>query len=216
MQTNCGWSATYIFHKAGLIPADGENLEVEFYGDKDYHKYYRKRGAELLSPKNTADLKVGDVIGFFGEGSGFTYKHCATVVNVDKKTGTYTLFDGGSSRFIKTRGCNVVGKLGDSPLYGSYVSWKVLRLKETKNLLDLKYDPAKAGAYKVTCNDFNMRSKASTDSAILCKLKKDTIFTTDGDYEIDKQGRIWLYGTAKSGSVSYKGFCCAKTYLKKV
>lgn len=216
MQTNCGWSATYIFHKAGLIPADGENMEVEFYGDKDYHKYYRKRGAELLSPKNTSDLKVGDVIGFFKSGTGFTYAHCATVVKVDKKAGTYTLFDGGSSRFVKTRGCNVVGKLGDSPLYGSYVSWKVLRLKETKNLLDLKYDPAKTGAYKVTCNDFNMRSKPSTDSSILCKLKKDTIFTTDGDYEVDKQGRVWLYGTAKSGSVSYKGFCCAKTYLKKV
>lgn len=216
MTTNCGWSVTYIMRKAGLIPADAENVEVEFYGNASYHKYYRNRGGQILTMKDTSGLKVGDVIGYFGSGTGFTYKHCAICVAVDKSKGTYTLYDGGSARFIKTRGNNIVGKLGDSPLYGSYVSWKVLRLKETKNLLDLKYDSAKAGAYKVTCNDFNMRSKPNTDSSILCKLKKDTIFTTDGDYEVDKQGRVWLYGTAKSGKVSYKGFCCAKTYLKKV
>jgi len=216
MTTNCGWSVTYCLRKAGLIPADAENVEVEFYGNASYHKYYRNRGAVILTPKNTSDLRVGDVLGFFGSGSGFTYKHCAICVAVDKAKGTYTLYDGGSARFIKTRGNNIVGKLGDSPLYGSYTSWKVLRLKEISNLLDLKYDKAKAGAYQVTSDNFKMRSGAGTDKKQLCSLAKGTLFTTDGDYLTDKEGRVWLYGTAKSGKVSYRGFCCAKSYLKKV
>lgn len=216
MTTNCGWSVTYCLRKAGLIPADAENVEVEFYGNASYHKYYRNRGGVILTPKNTSDLKVGDVLGFFGSGSGFTYKHCAICVNVDKAKGTYTLYDGGSARFIKTRGNNIVGKLGDSPLYGSYTSWKVLRLKEISNLLDLRYDKAKAGAYTVTSDAFKMRSGAGTDKKVLCSLANGTIFTTDGDYAVDKNGWVWLYGTAKSGKVSYKGFCCAKSYLKKV
>ena len=216
MTTNCGWSVTYIMRKAGLIPADAENVEVEFYGNASYHKYYRNRGAKILTMKDTSDLKVGDVIGFFGSGTGFTYKHCAICVNVDKAKGTYTLYDGGSARFIKTRGNNIVGKLGDSPLYGSYTSWKVLRLKEISNLLDLNYDKAKAGAYKVTSDAFKMRDGAGTDKKVLCSLAKGTLFTTDGDYLTDKEGRVWLYGTAKSGKVSYRGFCCAKSYLKKV
>ena len=213
MQTNCGWSVTYIFRKAGLIPADAENLEVEFYGDKSYHKYYRNRGGVILQPKNTADLKVGDVIGYFKNGG---YAHCAVCVAVDKSKKTYTLYDGGSARFIKTRGNNITGKLGDSPLYGSYTSWKVLRTKETSSLLDLKYDKSKAGAYTVTSDNFKMRSGAGTDKKVLCSLAKNTLFTTDGDYLTDSQGRVWLYGTAKSGKVSYRGFCCAKSYLKKV
>lgn len=216
MTTNCGWSVTYCLRKAGLIPADAENVEVEFYGNKDYHKYYRNRGAKILEMKDTSGLKVGDVLGFFGSGTGFTYKHCAICVAVDKSKGTYTLYDGGSARFIKTRGNNIVGKLGDSPLYGSYTSWKVLRLKEITSLLDLKYDKAKAGAYKVTSDAFKMRDGAGTDKKQLCVLAKGTIFTTDGDYLTDSQGRVWLYGTAKSGKKTYKGFCCAKTYLKKV
>lgn len=216
MATNCGWSATYIMRKAGLIPADGENVEVEFYGNKDYHKYYRNRGAKILEPKDTSELKVGDVIGYFGSGTGFTYAHCAVVVKVDKTKKTYTLFDGGSARFIKTRGNNIVGKLGDSPLYGSYTSWKVLRLKETNALLDLKYAKDKAGAYKVTSDNFKMRSGAGTDKKQVCVLAKGTIFTTDGDYLTDKNGWVWLYGTAKSGKTSYTGFCCARTYLQKV
>ena len=216
MTTNCGWSVTYCLRKAGLIPADAENVEVEFYGNASYHKYYRNRGAKILTMKDTSGLKVGDVLGFFGSGSGFTYKHCAICVAVDKAKSTYTLYDGGSARFIKTRGNNIVGKLGDSPLYGSYTSWKVLRLKEISNLLDLKYDKAKAGAYQVTSDNFKMRSGAGTDKKQLCVLAKGTIFTTDGDYLTDSQGRVWLYGTAKSGKVSYRGFCCAKSYLKKV
>ena len=216
MTTNCGWSVTYCMRKAGLIPADAENVEVEFYGNASYHKYYRNRGAKILEMKDTSGLKVGDVLGFFGSGTGFTYKHCAICVAVDKAKGTYTLYDGGSARFIKTRGNNIVGKLGDSPLYGSYTSWKVLRLKEITSLLDLKYDKAKAGAYKVTSDNFKMRDGAGTDKKVLCTLAKGTIFTTDGDYLTDKEGRVWLYGTAKSGKVSYKGFCCAKSYLKKV
>ena len=216
MTTNCGWSVTYCLRKAGLIPADAENVEVEFYGNASYHKYYRNRGAKILEPKNTSDLRVGDVIGYFGSGTGFTYKHCAVCVAVDKSKGTYTLYDGGSARFIKTRGNNIVGKLGDSPLYGSYTSWKVLRLKEITSLLDLKYSKDKAGAYTVTSDNFKMRAGAGTDKKQLCVLAKGTIFTTDGDYLTDKEGRVWLYGTAKSGKVSYKGFCCAKTYLKKV
>ena len=70
MTTNCGWSVTYILRKAGLIPADAENVEVEFYGNASYHKYYRNRGAVILQPKNTADLRVGDVIGYFKSGTG--------------------------------------------------------------------------------------------------------------------------------------------------
>lgn len=129
MMTNCGWSATYLFKKAGLIPADGENVEVEFYGDKDYHKYYRKRGAKKITNMTTSkDFQIGDIIGFHKKGSGFTYAHCCVVVDVDKTKGTYTIFDGGSARFTKTRGCNVTGKLGDSPLFGSYVRFEVLRL----------------------------------------------------------------------------------------
>ena len=216
MTTNCGWSVTYIMRKAGLIPADAENVEVEFYGNASYHKYYRNRGAVILQPKNTADLRVGDVIGYFKSGTGFTYAHCAICVAVDKSKGTYTLYDGGSARFIKTRGNNIVGKLGDSPLYGSYTSWKVLRLKEISDLLDLKYDKAKAGAYKVTSDAFKMRDGAGTDKKILCSLAKGTLFTTDGDYLTDKNGWVWLYGTAKSGKKTYKGFCCAKSYLQKV
>lgn len=213
MTTNCGWSVTYCLRKAGLIPADAENVEVEFYGNASYHKYYRNRGGVILEPKNTADLRVGDVIGYFKSGG---YAHCAICVAVDKSKGTYTLYDGGSARFIKTRGNNIVGKLGDSPLYGSYTSWKVLRLKEISNLLDLKYDKAKAGAYQVTSDAFKMREGAGTDKKVLCSLAKGTLFTTDGDYLTDSQGRVWLYGTAKSGKVSYRGFCCAKSYLKKV
>ena len=216
MTTNCGWSVTYCLRKAGLIPADAENVEVEFYGNASYHKYYRNRGGQILTMKDTSGLKVGDVLGFFGSGSGFTYKHCAVCVAVDKSKGTYTLYDGGSARFIKTRGNNIQGKLGDSPLYGSYTSWKVLRLKEISDLLDLKYDKAKAGAYKVTSDAFKMREGAGTNKKVLCSLAKGTIFTTDGDYAVDKNGWVWLYGTAKSGKVSYRGFCCAKTYLKNV
>ena len=216
MTTNCGWSVTYCMRKAGLIPADAENVEVEFYGNASYHKYYRNRGAKILEMKDTSGLKVGDVLGYFGSGSGFTYKHCAICMNVDKAKGTYTLYDGGSARFIKTRGNNITGKLGDSPLYGSYTSWKVLRLKEITSLLDLKYDKAKAGAYKVTSDNFKMRDGAGTNKKVLCSLAKGTLFTTDGDYLTDSQGRVWLYGTAKSGKVSYRGFCCAKSYLKKV
>lgn len=214
MQTNCGWSATYIFRKAGLIPEDGENVEVEFYGDKSYHKYYRNRGAKILTPKDTSDLQIGDVIGYFKSGTGFTYAHCAVVVAVDKKKGTYTLFDGGSARFIKTRGCNVTGKLGDSPLYGSYTSFKVLRMN--LNLLKLDYDRDKAGTYEVTCNDFNIREGAYTDKKSLAKLPKGTLLITDGYYQTDKQGRVWLYGTAYKSGKQYTGFCCAKSYLKKV
>ena len=97
-----------------------------------------------------------------------------------------------------------------------YTDDVVEKLKEISDLLDLKYDKAKAGAYTVTSDNFKMRSGAGTDKKVLCALAKGTLFTTDGDYLTDKEGRVWLYGTAKSGKVSYRGFCCAKSYLRKV
>ena len=229
MMTNCGWSVTYLFHKAGLIPADGENMEVEFYGNEDYHKYYRKKGAKILTPKNSADFKVGDVIGFYGSGTGFTYKHCCVVVDVNKQKGTYTIYDGGSARFTKTRGNNIVGKLGDSPLYGSYTSFKVLRLplnlkEETTSIKYVNatgvasyYDKNKGGTYKVTAKDgLHIRNDGVQSAKSLGVLPYNTEFKTYGYYDKDSQGREWLYGVARVGNTEYTGFCCSKSYLKKV
>lgn len=239
MQTNCGWSATYIFHKAGLIPADGENLEVEFYGDKDYHKYYRKKGAQILTPKDTSALQVGDVIGFFGSGSGFTYKHCAVVVDVNTSKKTYTLFDGGSARFIKTRGCNVVGKLGDSPLYGSYVSWKVLRLK--LNLKDESKTNTTTNKPKVLFigNSYTYKPNDSTNLPAafksVCKnngVDIDTVMIAEGGWTFEKHWNnsttitalkskkykyVIMQGQSQEvGCMDGKMTSNAKTYAKKL
>lgn len=221
MMTNCGWTVTYIFKKAGLIPKDAENMEVEFYGDMSYHKYYRNKGAKILTPKNSADFQIGDVIGFYGSGTGFTYKHCCVVVDVDKEKGTYTIFDGGSARFTNTRGCNVVGKLGDSPLYGSYKSFKVLRLPLSFAVKEVKakgtagyFNKGYAGVYEVTAKDgLHIRDDGMQTAQSLGVLPYKTKFESFGYFDKDSKGRIWLYGIAESG-VKYTGFCCFD-YLKK-
>ena len=165
MCTNCGYGVTYIYRKAGLIPEGAELMEVEFYGDKSWHKYYRNRGATLYKNLSSKEFKVGDVIGFYKDTGFASYNHCCVVVKVDKNAGTYTIFDTGSARFVKTRGCNVVTKIGTSPLYGSYKAYKVMRLplnlKEVSTVLTMdqfykKYN-GKAidydGAYGVQCVD---------------------------------------------------------------
>lgn len=139
MYVNCGFGVTYIYRKAGIIGNDKSedmNMEREFYNDgsKLDNKYYRKNyDATITDSMSPKKFKVGDIIGFYVSGSGFTYRHVAIVVAVNEKTGTYTLYDSGSSKFTKKRGNNLVIKMsdklvGDGGIYSGYSSYKVMRL----------------------------------------------------------------------------------------
>lgn len=230
MCTNCGYGVTYIFHKAGLIPDGAECMEVEFYGDKAWHKWYRNRGATLYKGLNSKNFKVGDVIGFYTDSGYASYNHCCVVVKVDNKAGTYTIFDTGSSRFVKTRGCNIVTKLGTSPLYGSYKSYKVMRLplnlkeetvasttttKEVKAKQAAKsFNKSYEGVYSVTAGlGLHLRDGAGQTNNSLAVMPLGTKFTCYGYYTM-VGNTPWLYGIATVNKVKYTAFC-SKNYLKK-
>lgn len=235
MCTNCGYGVTYIYRKAGLIPQGAEMMEVEFYGDRAWHKYYRNRGAKLYKNLDSKNFKVGDVIGFYKDTGFASYNHCCVVVKVDKKAGTYTIFDTGSARFVRTRGCNVVAKLGKSPLYGSYKAYKVMRLplnlkeetvtptpakpstttKEVKAKQAAKsFDKSYAGTYEVTAGlGLHLRDGAGQTNKSLAVMPKGTKFTCYGYFTM-VGGTPWLYGIATVNKVKYTAFC-SKNYLKK-
>lgn len=228
MTINCSYGVTYIFHKAGLIEPDAENMEVEFYGDKSYHKYYRNRGAKLTKDMPSKNFKVGDVIGFYTDSKAESYHHCCVVVDVNKTKGTYTIFDTGSVRFVKKRGCNVVTKIGTSPLYSNYRSYKVMRLplnlkeetvkpkiKEVKaSQVAKSFSKSYEGVYTVTADlGLHLRDGAGQTNKSLAVMPKGTKFECYGYFTM-VGGTPWLYGIATVNKVKYTAFC-SKNYLKK-
>lgn len=79
------------------------------------------------------------------------------------------------------------------------------------------YDKNKGGTYKVVAKDgLNIRNDGVQSAKSLGVLPYNTEFKTYGYYDKDSQGREWLYGVARVGNTEYTGFCCSKSYLKKV
>ena len=79
------------------------------------------------------------------------------------------------------------------------------------------YSKAKGGTYKVVAKDgLHIRNDGYQSAKSLAVLPYGTEFKTYGYYDKDSQGREWFYGVARKGNVEYTGFCCAKSYLKKV
>lgn len=79
------------------------------------------------------------------------------------------------------------------------------------------YSKAKGGTYKVNARDgLHIRNDGYQSAKSLAVLPYGTQFKTYGYYDKDSQGREWYYGVARKGNVEYTGFCCAKSYLKKV
>jgi hypothetical protein len=79
------------------------------------------------------------------------------------------------------------------------------------------YNKNKGGTYKVNAKDgLHIRNDGYQSAKSLAVLPYGTEFKTYGYYDKDSQGREWYYGVARKGNVEYTGFCCAKSYLKKV
>lgn len=79
------------------------------------------------------------------------------------------------------------------------------------------YNKNKGGTYKVVAKDgLHIRNDGYQSAKSLAVLPYGTEFKTYGYYDKDSQGREWFYGVARKGNVEYTGFCCAKSYLKKV
>lgn len=79
------------------------------------------------------------------------------------------------------------------------------------------FNKSEAGTYEVVAKDgLHIRNDGTQSAKSLAVLPYKTKFTTYGYYDKDNQGRIWLYGVARKGNVEYTGFCCAKSYLKRV
>ena len=71
-----------------------------------------------------------------------------------------------------------------------------------------------AGTYKVTASKLNVRDKASTTSAVLVAIPKDTEVKNFG-YYTEYDGTKWLYIQFNYKNVLYTGFASSK-YLKKI
>lgn len=83
--------------------------------------------------------------------------------------------------------------------------------KKVKVDAALKKSTALSGKYRVTATALNIRTGASSKKTSIGILKKDTIVSNYGYYNLASNGVKWLYVRTEDGTVGY----CSSTYLKK-
>ena len=89
---------------------------------------------------------------------------------------------------------------------------KKTETKKVKVEAAQKKDKALAGKYKVTASALHIRTGAGVNKTSLGTLKKGTIVSNYGYYDIASNKAKWLYVQTEDGTV---GFCSA-SHLKKV
>jgi hypothetical protein len=93
-----------------------------------------------------------------------------------------------------------------------YINYDVVTKTESKLDVAKEFNKSVAGKYKVTASaGLNIRTGANSKKTSLGVLKKDSVVTNYGYYNVASNGVKWLYVVTSDGITGY----CSSKYLKK-